>query len=552
MLSHKWKLRIDLQLYLIYSLITLIVLFPMLKFGYVLTLDMVFTPMFRLPTQVTNEYIWQEILHYFNFVCSGQIIEKIILFFILFLSGLEAHKLTQYIISNKRRMYDQIGWYFAGIMYMINPFTYDRFMTGQYEILLGYALLPWFVRSLLVFDARPTLSQSLRLVAWALTISIVYIHAVGFVTLLVIIGYVVSYYQKRKDKVWITSALKYGAISLVIFIIASSYWLIPLLLGHGSTASTIDNFTSTDQAAFSTLGGSVIGRFYNVIRLQGFWAENTHMYILPQAKVSVWGLVSFLILLLVVIGAVKLWRENQKFVVMFFGLSAFISAVLAVGLFNSWLAAHVPFFAGYREPEKFVALIALTYAVFASHGVPVVLKYFKDQGGQFIFIGVSILVLLLPLVWTPTMLWGFNNQLKPVQYPADWYSVNKQLDADTGNFKVLFLPWHLYMSFDFADRIIANPAPQFFDKPVIISDNPEFKGIKPPYNAVDSGINHILLNANGSTTLGLILARYQIKYILLSRDDDYANYGYLNSQKDLKLVSKGDTLELYRNEAYKG
>ena len=54
---------------------------------------------------------------------------------------------------------------FAGIFYMINPFTYDRLMAGQYNVLFGYALLPWFAGALLKFLREPDWKKSFALSA---------------------------------------------------------------------------------------------------------------------------------------------------------------------------------------------------------------------------------------------------------------------------------------------------------------------------------------------------------------------------------------------------
>jgi hypothetical protein len=225
--------------------------------------------------------------------------------------------------------------------------------------------------------------------------------------------------------------------------------------------------------------------------------------------------------------------------------------LLAAGVFTSWLAAHVPLLAGYREPQKFAAVVALCLVVFAAQGATAVLKYSRNQGNK-LFFGLSATMLfLLPLVWTPSMFWGFNLQLAPVQYPADWFAMNKQLDADHTNFQTLFLPWHLYMYFGFAGRIIASPAPNFFDKPMLVSNNPEFEGAAPTSSsAAVRQLDQLLPIAGKGTMLGNQLAELNVKYVLLAKDNDYQNYAYLNKQADLKLVAQSATLELYRNEAW--
>jgi hypothetical protein len=108
------------------------------------------------------------------------------------------------------------------------------------------------------------------------------------------------------------------------------------------------------------------------------------------------------------------------------------------------------------------------------------------------------------------------------------------------------------MYFDFAGRDIANPVPSYFDKPMLISDNPEFRGAAAsrPTRAKQQ-LNNLLSHANDTSQLGNELATLNIKYILLAKDDDYANYSYLDKQPQLTLVGDSGTLKLYRNNAWR-
>lgn len=535
--------------YGIYILLTVLILGPLLRRGYVLTLDMVFTPHLHMPTGIFSSYLLQVCLHVLNYVLPGDIVQKFVLFLALFLAGVGAHRLVSFI--TKPSLYQSIGNYFAGTFYMINPFTYDRFMAGQYDVLLGYALLPWFVCSLFKFIRVQSWRRSLPLALWATVTSIVLIHAIGFLVIFAVTALALRAWQLRGDKAQLKVLLGYSIASTTLYIILSSYWLVPLLLGRGSTASVLHNYQNSDQLAFATVGGDVFGRALSVLGLQGFWLELRHMYYLPQDTIPLWRLLAAIIWLLVIAGGVGMWRARQRFFADFFAITTVIATFFAIGMWNSWLAAHIPLFAGYREPGKFVAMVALSFTVFTGYGVSATMRYIYEQGGKAFFAFGSLLLLLIPLVWTPTMLWGFNHQLMPVSYPSDWYLVNRRLRADPDNFQVLFLPWHLYMNFGFAGRIIANPAPAFFDKPIIVSDNPEFKNISLTNRTPTKlKLDQILPKAATQNSLGTQLAKLHIKYVLLDKDDDYSNYAYLSHQHDLKQISNSDTLELYVNKAW--
>ena len=540
------------QAWLPYVALALLVLAPLLKSGYILTLDMVFTPHLRMPTTSSNDYLLRVLLHTLNVVLPSDVIEKLLLFLVLLLSGVGVHRLVQYVNRTDRSVFQEIGAYVGGILYTLNPFTYDRFMAGQYEVLLGYALLPWFVLALLRFLAYPGWTRVLRLLVFALLISIVSIHSIGLMIILTIVMLGTTLWQRRSDGEWRMRTLRLGLLVLGLFVVMSSYWVVPLVLGKGSVAAQVAAIGASDQSAFATVGGGVLGKIGNIVRLQGFWVEARNMYDLPQAHVPAWRFISLIVWALVVAGAISLWRSRRRAVVAVFALSALIGCLVALGALSG-LAAHSSLFAGYREPEKFVALVALACAVLAARGAASASAYFQAEGGKVFGAVAAVLLLAVPFVWTPTMLLGFNGQLKSVQYPADWQTVNALLNSEQGNFQTLFLPWHLYMRFGFVGRIIASPAPGFFDKPVLVSDNPEFRGAAlakstPAKRTLDS----LLPNAEHTDDLGAQLAKLHVQYIILSHDDDYRQYDYLVHRADMQLITKGATLDVYRNKAYRG
>lgn len=536
----------------IYSLLALLVLGPLVQRGYVFALDMVFAPHIRMPVGISSTYVFRALLHYLNFVLPSDIIEKILLFVILLLAGRGMHRLALHLNNKKPHSYDAVAAYFAGTLFMINPFTYERFMAGQYLVVFGYALLPWFTCALLHFLNDPRLRPAIFTAVWALAISIVSIHAIGFTALIAVFAVGVKLWQLRNDKQKTRTLLKFAGISLAIFLLASSYWLVPLAAGKGTTAETISSFSTNDQTAFATVGQGWVGRLGNVLHLQGFWVEDTDTFTMPQANMAMWEFLIAFIWILIITGTAKFLRERRTDIIIIFGGSAAVATILAVGTFNNWLANNIPLFAGYREPQKFVAVIALCLVLFAARGAAAVLKYSLGQGGRAFLLFASVILLAIPLIWTHTMLWAFDNQLFATNYPPAWFTINQKLNADRGNFQALFLPWHLYMGFIFAGHIIANPAPQFFDKPVIVSDNPEFEGIAPSNTSpAKRKLDRILHGYNGDN-LGAQLAQLNIKYVILDKDDDYQKYLYVNKQTDLQLMYKSDTINLYRNLGYRG
>ncbi|HEU5121320.1 MAG TPA: hypothetical protein VFT59_00600, partial [Candidatus Saccharimonadales bacterium] len=462
----------------VYSGLALLVLLPLLLPGYVVTLDLVFTPHFSWPSELTNTYLFDALLWLVLFIVPGDIIEKIILFFILLLSGVGMYRLLEPLRpKDLSAELWRFAPYFAGVFYMINPFTYSRFMAGQWLVLAGYALLPFFFAALLKLAASPTWRSSVNVSLWGFAIVTLSIHHAGMLLLLgvLVVG---TNIRRAKNKSLLFRLLGFMSVSVLIVALLSSYWLIPALLGKGEIGRAVSDFTTVDFLAFATTAHGPLGALGEVIRLQGFWTEVRGLYLLPQAVVPLWGVLFVLIWTMVVIGGVKLWRYSHSWALLTY-LIIGLGVILAATPFIAWLSQFLPALSGYREPHKFINLTVLGYAMLGGIGSAYVIRWalrrYGEAGSQI----SAVICLFLPLVITPVMLWGFAGQLSPRHYPQEWYEVNGTLKRINGRGAVLVLPWHQYMKYEFSGRIIANPAEKFFEVPVIASNDPEFKQVSP-------------------------------------------------------------------------
>lgn len=511
-----------------YLLLSLLILGPLLLPGFVLTMDMVFTPTLRLPDHVDNTYLFYGLLHVLNFVMPADLLQKVILVAILLFSGIGAHRMLSRLIPSAGA-----SLYAGGILYMLNPFVYDRFMAGQYGVLLGYALLPWFVSSLLSFLEAPDWRKIVQLSGWAVIAGIVSIHSLG---LLVILSAVAAVW-KRKALHWRTLGL--AAAGLGIWLALNSYWLIPTLAGQGRIAESVVGFGESQRQAFATIDVNGLGTVGSVLGLQGFWQDGRGLYILPNDLWG-WGLVQVAVWVLLIVGFVRAWRAQREISV-YFVIVGLIGLILAIGLGSNWMATHLPFFAGYREPQKFAALVALAYAYGMVWGTGWLLRNMNRQ------VAIGAVTLLL-IAYTPTMLWGFAGQLRAAQYPIDWFAANTQLSHETRQGSVLFLPWHLYMSYGFAGRIIASPAPAFFNRKIIASNDPELAGVSPQTSSSvrDSIQNRLLPDAAAGKPVARQLRGMDIAYILVAKEYDYRTYDFLETQPHMTIIRDNSALRIYK------
>jgi len=146
------------------------------------------------------------------------------------------------------------------------------------------------------------------------------------------------------------------------------------------------------------------------------------------------------------------------------------------------------------------------------------------------------------------MLGGFNNQLDVVDYPREWYEVNNYLNKQSGDFNVLFFPWHGFMRFSFSERIIANPASDFFNRPTIRGENVEVGPVETQSpKPIQHYIHFLLSHRNEIGSFGELVAPLNVKYIILAKEVDYREYGFLYNQADLRVVLDNPKMVVFEN-----
>jgi len=517
-----------------YTGLALVILLPLLLPGYVLTLDMVFTPHVAWPAELTTTYPLDVLLWLLSQLLPGDVIQKIILFAILLLSGVGMHLLAREIVlkqSNARML--EFAAYFAGLFYVINPFIYARLMAGQWLVLLGYALLPFLVRALFRLLYQPSWRAAIWVIAWTFATITVSVHFSGVVLVffaLFFIAAAVKYWKSQKELWQFTLRLLIAGLATLIL---SSYWIIPAALGSGVGEVAV-RANEAQFSAFATHSGP-LGPVGEVLRLQGFWAEARELFGLPQNVMPLWGVLMLLLWALVVVGAIGLWRANRSAAIVMIG-SVIVGTVLAASPLVQWVSQLFPLIGGYREPHKFTVLVVIGFGALAAFGVLTFVRRRKHKKGW------VIACLALPLLITPVMFWGAGGQLRPVDYPNEWYELNEQLKTTMPVGKqALFLPWHMYAPYGFSnERIIANPAEKFFEVPMIVSDDPEFANIAP--NLHDTTKQQLANIVQNPHDVSRQLQDLNISHVVLAKEQDWQEYGFL---RELPVIYENDKLILY-------
>ena len=430
----------------------------------------------------------------------------------------------------------------AATLFVVNPFVYDRVLMGQLVLLLAYALLPFTLRSLIDLVNVGSRSSLLSSLAWTGLIALVDLHIGGMSLLLLLLAILMS------PSAPLAKLMRCLAV-VGVLIALNFYWLIPASLANESA-----RLGAGDLIAYAPRPRSA-RILAHVLLLHGAWRTE---FTSPLASSPVLFLGAFLPLLAsACVGLfASLTMARHSRLAKLLGMSALISIVLAMGTsfpatswFTQLLFDHVPGYGIFREPQKWVALLAFSYAILAAFGVDKICGEVHGRAPRFaslVAIGV-----LLPIAATSTMWWGFDGQLQTSEFPDDWAKANEITRSQSG--RLLFLPWNLYQPLPFAgNRSIASPAERFFDMPVLVSGDAAL-GVSGSTAALDPRDLYVtqLLNRRGRIhAFGHLVAPLGVRFVALANIADAPEYGFLRRQADLRPVFEGDDLVLFENRAW--
>lgn len=487
----------------------------------------------------------------FYSILPAWLIQRLLFFvFPLYLMGLAGYQLVD---SDKK-------WprYFAGLFMVCNPMVYARMLDGQVGIIFGLALFTFFVSHLRQYGQdgqRRSLMTMAVFGALAIIASphnIFFIGASGLVFLIV-------YGQTLEFK----KVLKDGLILGGVILLLNSNWIVGNFIGRGEVADKTANIESSDYTAFRTLGPDHSNIYFNTAAMYGYWGENQGRFEhLRKTTEQYWAQIYLLLILLVVYGAYSTWQNqwHRKFTIMLLILFP-VALVLAVGISHSiskpitvFLYDYLPFYKGMREPHKWVGIIMIIYAYLGSRGLENILNW-KVCRDKVVATSIALLFCAWPILYAPKLFFAFGGQLQPVDYYEGWYEVNDFLNEDQDQYQVLFLPWHQYIRFKFSGKLFDNPVEKFFEAELIRGDNIEFlphiysQSNRPESKYIESFIREKSDRAQ-LFFFGEKLKKLNVKYVMLAREADWLDYGFLAKQADLKLIKDVKSLLVYQNMAW--
>lgn len=529
-----------------YFTLALLILFPLYG-GYILTFDMVWGPHLSQISTETNFFALFTLVNAVSIVIPSSIIQLIVLTIMISAAGMGLHHLVK-TINNKQPYFIYLV---SGLLYIFNPFFYARLISGQWLVLAGYALLPWAVRSFYLFIRSPSFKTAWPVAAWTSAIGLTSIHTIGIVALTFL---ALTIYGGRSE--WVKK-LKWVAAIVATFILINLTWLMPLATNQSNVSEDIQNFSRSEMQAFATNGTVLNSPPISAALLTGFWADDTNRYILPS-DLPIWWIGVVIVMTMVITGIVQVIRRRDKLGYTFIGLGV-IAWLLGIGIawnvsapLTELLVHTIPYYNGYREPHKWLMLLALVYVYLAAIGAQWLYMRVTHYKSIWLNYGFVTLLVVSPFLFAPTLAWGAAGQLKSVEYPQQWQEAKSYLNTHTDtNTKVLVLPWHMYLPISFVGRVVGNPSGYYFDQKMITGNNFELDGVQdqqqtPLTKYVSSTLSNPTAPSGGNVNEKL--REYDVDYILLLKEADWQKYTWLNSQLKIKPVVSNDKLILYKVE----
>jgi hypothetical protein len=356
----------------------------------------------------------------------------------------------------------------VGALGVLNPWTYDRVVEGQWGIAMAAALLFLWLAAFESLLLRPGWRQAAVLAGVGVLIAMFAVHFIGMIFVLTLAGTFMSGLTMRPSRYW------WSLGASVVLVVCLLYGAVPFFTGSDAQSIVrVSDFQAADFSFFRSTPDPRYGLGINLLGLQGYWGERLQRFAIADGGFSWWPLGSLVLTGLALTGAFV--RRQRAWLLLPAALGLLVSASTAlpggVALAET-VSRAVPLLAGYREPQKWSALWLLALVVLNGELLTWLAARGRETRGQLVAAVMGV-TLLLPTGMT--VLRGVPTTLTPVGYPADWtsaadYMASRGLD----DVPVAVLPWHLYVTLGFAgSRTTQNPASVVFPGRLVESADPE-------------------------------------------------------------------------------
>lgn len=527
---------------LFFTLIGMLILGPALRYGFIFLLDMPWPQHFQLSDFTAGNASLlpiSVILTVLNKIIPAWVLQKILLVGIITMAGFSMYRMHRHLRVPRSRRYA------AGLLYACNPFVLERLAGGQWLLLWGYAMVPFFVSRLLMFAKDPIRRNAVRLGLLYALYPVVSVHWWYMLTLftapLAIHWLYIRLRQKSTNK---KALLGYVASTCAAVALINYRWIVDVVQG----VSKVTTISTADFRVFATAGEGMFGAVGNVISLYGFWQR---LYVMPSDHGLVAWTLPLLLLALTVAGASRMYERHGRVALYPFALLPLVM-ILAAGFgspvtmpLTSIFVRIIPGYAGLRDTAKLVGLIAFIYALYLPAGLAQLqaeLKKIWSLLGNRRFVSGSFMAIFTVVMLSG--LWGLGSQLRAYPYPHGWAEAETYLQVQ-GAKKIVVLPWRGYINLRFAnDTFAANPARLYFTPEVIQSRSVNNLILDTAQQDTEyDALATELLRGSAQAALGAYQQK-GIEFVVLLKTADWQNYSY--RLHDKTPVYENDDIAVYK------
>jgi len=536
----------------VYFLLALTLIWPLLGEGYFITLDMQFGPHSFSDFTFQDLYGFSSnpyganlplrlVLDPLSQMMGMELMEKALLFAVLFLCGAGMHLSLPEDLKGSR--------YFAGLLYMLNPFVFVRFLSGHWMFLLSYAFWPLALKAFIDFLERPSQKHALEKASLLTALVAVSSHGI----LLLLVAYACAFMFRLAGSLDKRGLLAKTAVLAGLVLLLNLFWILPSLLLFSPT------FNGAPASAYLEDFGAQGGDLplpVALLSMHGFWREG---FTYTKDVFSLWQAPFLVIAVLACIGLfVLISRKNPLgFPLAILFVLAFLLAMGSKGPLDwifSLFGDSIPVYFIFRDTQKIVGLMCLVYSILGAYGTHHILQMLK---GNRMAAPLLLLLLSVPVIYNYGF-FGFLDQARLTQYPEDWVKAESIISSDPTQTSILVLPPHTYMEFPWVNApfgTIGNPAGAFFSKPAITAAAVEtrniYSDVKNPQTAY---LSHLFSKRNEVNNTAELLLPLNARYIIVIMDqrDSLDAVTLLYQKPDIEFLFKGRNIMLFRNNLARG
>jgi hypothetical protein len=412
----------------------------------------------------------------------------------------------------------------AGLLYALSPYTLTRLGVGHLGLVVGMALLPWALPTLLQPDRELG-----RTFLWSAALSCAGVF--GGLFCLVVIAVGIAAARGRR-----------ALLVIAAFLCAQLPWLVPgaIVLAQGAHIASASEFGTHAPGP---------GGFARVLAGQGFWISRLQVGDGPGLGSAAVALLGVALLALAIIGTRDLppsWRRAASWLAAVGLALVLASAMPAIrSCYDALTATRLG--APLREGQRFLALYLVWMAPAAALGAARIARRRADRLEGLL----QAVPLAIALVLAGPGLLGIDGRLDPVTFPNEWSSARQEVTRRPGT--VLALPWHQYLQMRIADnRNVFNPTPIYFGGDVLVSSNPQFASETEQADAREPTVQRILPVIRSGERAASQLARLGVRWVVVLHDADWQDYRGLDHDPGLDHTVSGNTLDLWRVRGWRG